>query len=233
MTGTWINVAAILVGGTLGALLGQRVPERMRAIVTHGVALVVFLVGIDMALESSNVILLLASILFGGMAGEWMQLDRRLNQLGGGVEQSLHNIPALTSGHFIQGFVTATVLFCVGPMAILGSIQDGLTGDMTLLGIKSVLDGFSAVALSSALGIGVAFSAAPVLLVQGTFSLGASLFEAILTDAMITELTAVGGLLMIAISLTMLEIKTIKVANFLPALLLAPLFVGLLGLLAG
>lgn len=233
MTGTFINVAAILVGGALGALFGQRVPERMRTIVTQGVALVVFLVGIDMALESGNVIILLASLLLGGLAGEWMDLDRHLNRLGARVEQSLSAIPALTRGSFIQGFVTATVLFCVGPMAILGSIQDGLTGDITLLGIKSVLDGFSSIALSSALGIGVAFSAAPVLLVQGTFSLGAGLFEAILTEAMITELTAVGGLLMLAISLTMLKLTTIKVANFLPALFLAPLFVAGLALLSG
>jgi len=227
MIGTWINIIAILVGGTLGSFLGNRIPERFRVIVIQGVGLVVLAVGINMALQSENVLILLASILFGGLLGEWWQINRRLDNLGGWLEQSLQRFPFLSQGRFIEGFVTATVVFCVGPMAILGAIQDGLTGDVTLLGIKSVLDGFSALVFSSALGMGVSFSAIPVLLVQGSFSLGASVFDSILSEAMLAELTGAGGVLMMGISLVMLEIRQLRVANFLPALLLAPILVAL------
>jgi len=231
MAGTFINVVAIVLGGTLGALFGERVPDRLRTVVTQGVGLVILAVGIDMALESENFLVVLGSVLLGGMLGEWWDLDGRLHRLGAWLERVFQRIPFLTRGSFVQGFVTATVVFCVGPMAVLGSIQDGLTGDITLLSIKSVLDGFTSLAFSSALGMGVAFSAIPVFIVQGTFSLGASLFDQVLTGAMLTELTGAGGVLMLGIAFTMLEIKALKVANFLPALLLAPLMAWLIAAL--
>ncbi|MBN2554381.1 MAG: DUF554 domain-containing protein [Anaerolineales bacterium] len=223
MIGTFINVIAIVLGGMLGTLFGQRVPDRLRTVVTQGVGLVILAVGIDMALESENFLVVLGSVLLGGMLGEGLDLDGRLHGLGSWLERAFQRIPFLTRGSFVQGFVTASVVFCVGPMAVLGSIQDGLTGDITLLSIKSVLDGFTSLAFSSALGMGVAFSAVPVFIVQGTFSVGASLFDQVLTSAMLTELTGAGGVLMLGIALTMLEIKALKVVNFLPALLLAPL----------
>jgi len=227
MYGTLLNLSAIILGATLGSIMGKRIPERLKSIVLQAVGLVVLAIGMDMTLESENVLILLFSILLGGLLGEGWRLHTKLDRLGERLQRSFRRIPFLSSGHFIEGFVTATIVFCVGPMAVLGSIQDGLTGDLTLLSIKSVLDGFSSVVFSSALGMGVAFSALPVLFVQGTFSLGASLFETLLSPAMLNELSGVGGVLMLGMAMDMLEIKEIRVANFLPALVLAPLLVAL------
>lgn len=231
MTGTWINITAILIGAALGSLLGQRIPQRLKVIVTQGVGLVVLAVGIDMALESEQVLIMLFSILLGGLLGEWWSLDDRLSSLGGWLERLFASVGFPTEGDFIQGFVTATVVFCVGPMAVLGSIQDGLTGDYTLLGIKSVLDGFSSLVFSSALGVGVGFSALSVLVVQGAFSLGADALDALLTSPMLAEISGTGGVLMIGIALVMLDIKQLRIANFLPSLMVAPLIQTILHLL--
>jgi uncharacterized membrane protein YqgA involved in biofilm formation len=132
-------------------------------------------------------------------------------------------VPFLARGDFVRGFVTASLVFCVGPMTVLGSIQDGLTGDFTLLAIKSVLDGFAGLAFAASLGMGVTFSALTVLIFQGALSLGAAPFQTILTDSMITEMSATGGVIILGIGLLILEIKRIKVGNFLPALLIAPI----------
>ena len=219
MTGTIINVITVILGGSLGSLLSERLPPRVRAIVVQGIGLVVLAVGMDMALESNNFLIVLGSILIGGILGEWWQLENRLDGAGKWLEAKLLRFPFLTQGEFTRGFVTASLVFCVGPMTILGSIQDGLSGDFTLLAIKSVLDGFSSLAYAAAMGMGVTFAALAVLVVQGTLTLGASFFEALLTDAMMTELTASGGVIMLGIGLLMLDIKQIKVANFLPALI--------------
>ncbi|RLC79851.1 MAG: DUF554 domain-containing protein [Chloroflexi bacterium] len=227
MTGTLINVATVILGGTLGTLLGERLPPRIRRIVVQGIGLVVLALGMDSALETNNFLLVLGSVLIGGILGEWWQLERRLDGAGQWLEAKAARIPFLTRGEFVRGFVTASLIFCAGPMTVLGSIQDGLSGDYTLLAIKSVLDGFSALAFAAAMGMGVTFAALAVLIIQGALTLGAFLFESILTTPMITELTAVGGIIMLGLGLTMLEIKRIKVANFLPALIVAPLLAAL------
>ncbi|HEY73078.1 MAG: hypothetical protein B6I35_07445 [Anaerolineaceae bacterium 4572_32.2] len=227
MTGTLINVATVILGGTLGTLLGERLPPRIRRIVVQGIGLVVLALGMDSALETNNFLLVLGSVLIGGILGEWWQLERRLDGAGKWLEAKAARIPFLTRGEFVRGFVTASLIFCAGPMTVLGSIQDGLSGDYTLLAIKSVLDGFSALAFAAAMGMGVTFAALAVLIIQGALTLGAFLFESILTTPMITELTAVGGIIMLGLGLTMLEIKRIKVANFLPALIVAPLLAAL------
>jgi hypothetical protein len=152
-------------------------------------------------------------------------LEQRSNHAGQWLEARLARFPALTRGDFTRGFVTASVVFCVGPMAILGAMQDGLKGDYELLVIKSVLDGFSSFAFAASLGMGVTFSALSLLLYQGALTLGASLLQGTLTDPMILEMTATGGVIILGIGLLLLEIKKIKVANFLPALALAPLLV--------
>jgi hypothetical protein len=227
MTGTLINTVTVLLGGTLGSLLGDRLPDRVRLIVIQGVGLVTLIVGADMALETGNVLIVLGSILLGGILGEWWRLEDRLDSAGEWLEQKAARIPFLTRGDFTKGFVTASLVFCVGPMTVLGSIQDGLTGDYHLLAIKSVLDGFAGLAFAATMGMGVTFAAASVLLYQGALTLGASLFQNILTDAMVTEMTAAGGVIILGIGLMLLEIKRVKVANFLPALAIAPLLVTL------
>ncbi len=227
MTGTLINTITVLLGGTLGSLLGDRLPERVRLIVIQGVGLVTLIVGADMALETGNVLIVLGSILIGGILGEWWRLEDRLDSAGEWLEQKAARVPFLTRGDFTKGFVTASLVFCVGPMTVLGSIQDGLTGDYHLLAIKSVLDGFAGLAFAATMGMGVTFAAVSVLLYQGALTLGASLFQNILTDAMVIEMTAAGGVIILGIGLMLLEIKRVKVANFLPALAIAPLLVTL------
>jgi len=227
LTGTILNVLAILLGGTLGSLLGDRLPPRLRETVVQGMGLVVLVVGMDMALGTENVLVVLGSIVAGGILGEWWQLEGRLESLARWVEARAARIPLLARGDFTRGLVSASLLFCIGPMTILGSMEDGLRGDYSLLAIKSVLDGFTALAFAAALGMGVTFSALAVLLVQGSLTLGASVLEGALTEPMIAELTATGGVLMLGLGLLMLEIRRIRVANLLPALVLAPVLVAL------
>jgi uncharacterized membrane protein YqgA involved in biofilm formation len=222
MTGTIINVVTVLLGGTLGSFLGARLPERIRQIVMQGIGLVTIIVGISMALETNHILVVLGSILLGGILGEWWRLERRLEGLAQWLERKAARFPLLTRGDFTKGFVTASLVFCVGPLTILGSIQDGLSGDYTLLAIKSVLDGFAGMAFAAAMGMGVTFAALSVLVIQGTLAIGASLFQTVLTEPMIAELTASGGVILLGMGLLLLEIKRIRVANFLPALLIAP-----------
>jgi uncharacterized membrane protein YqgA involved in biofilm formation len=227
MTGTVINVITVVAGGTSGTLLGERLPSRIRHIVMQGVGLVTLAVGMSMAITTENFLLVLISIVTGGMLGEWWGLEERLDEAGKWLEAKASRFPLLARGEFTKGFVTASLVFCVGPMTVLGSFQDGLSGDYTLLAIKSVLDGFSALAFAASMGMGTTFAAITVLVYQGILTLGASLFQNILTDAMITEMTATGGVMILGIGLLLLEIKRVRVANFLPALAIAPLLVAL------
>ena len=229
MVGTLINILTVLVGGGIGTLLGSRLPERIRETVLHGLGLVTLVVGIHLTLETQNILIVMGSVLVGGMLGEWWRIDAGLERvsewLHARVAKRLGNRPL---GHFTEGFVTASLVFCVGPMTILGSIQDGLTGDYSLLAIKSLLDAFSALAFASSLGIGVLFAALTILIYQGGLSLLAGLAQNILTDPMIAEMTATGGVLILAIGFMLLDIKRIRVANLLPALVIAPAIVALL-----
>jgi len=227
MTGTVINVITVIAGGTLGTLLGERMPPRIRQIVMQGVGLVTLAVGMSMAITTENFLLVLLSIVLGGILGEWWGLEERLDRAGEWLETRAARFPFLAQGEFTKGFVTASLVFCVGPMTILGSIQDGLSGDYTLLTIKSVLDGFSALAFAASMGMGATFSAVTVLVYQGVLTLGASLFQNVLTDTIVTEMTATGGVMILGIGLLLLEIRRVRVANFLPALAIVPLLVTL------
>lgn len=219
-----LNAAAVIGGTLLGSLLGNRFSDRMRITLMNGLGLVTAVIGITMAIKTSNILLVLGSIITGGIIGELIDIDSAINHLGATIEKNLtKGCQASRSGEFARGFVTASLLFCVGPMAIMGSIQDGLTGDFSTLAIKASLDGFAAIAFSSTLGMGVGLSAFSVLVYQGMISMGAGLFKGILTEAMINELTATGGVLILAIGLGLLEVKRIKVANLLPAIFMAPL----------
>ena len=242
LTGTLINVTAIALGTSLGTLLGDRLPERVRETVMHALGLVTLAVGIDGALAAfrpplseltrASVLLVLASVLIGGVIGELIGIESWLNRSGEALKRRFageHEHQA----RFTEGFVVASLVFCVGPLAILGSIQDGLSGDFELLAIKSLLDGFAALAFASALGWGVGFSVIPVFVYQGTISLAASGLADVLTDEIVAGLTAAGGILILGISLRLLELKQVRVGNLLPALLLAPVAVAIAQALVG
>jgi uncharacterized membrane protein YqgA involved in biofilm formation len=222
--GTIVNVSAILAGSVIGLLAGSRLPERMRETAFQGVGLVVLVLGVQQALATRNLAFPLAAVLLGGLIGEALKVELRLEHLG----ERLRRLVERRDGpetHFVEGFVSATLIFCVGPLTILGSISDGLGNGAQLLFIKSALDGTVSVVLASTLGIGVAVSAASVLLVQGIMTLGASSLHAVLTARMVSETTSTGGILVVAIGLRLLEVAQLRVGNFLPALLLAPIAV--------
>ncbi len=228
MTGTLLNVVTVVIGGTLGAVLGARLPERMRETIMHGLGLMVFVIGISSALTTHNILIVLASILFGAIIGEILDIQARLDVVGSMLEERFAR--GGEAGTFTRGFVTASLVFCVGPLTILGSIQDGLLGDFNLLAIKSMLDGFAGLAFASTLGIGVAFAALTVLLFQGGLSLAAMLLGGVLGSVTrdtpwVIEMSATGGVLIMGIGLLLLDLKRIRVANLLPAILIAPLIV--------
>jgi len=222
MIGTSINIAAILAGSLAGTSVGSRLPERIRSTVLNGLGLLTILIGLQMALETKNILIVMGALLSGGMVGELLRISDGLDRLGNFLQSTLAESG---SRNFGEGFVTASLVFCVGPMAVLGSIQDGLTGDYRLLAIKSMLDGFAAIAFSASLGWGVACSAMSILLYQGAITLFAGMLSKVLSDPMITEMTATGGLLIMGIGLKLLNLKDVRLANFLPALAIAPLIV--------
>lgn len=230
MIGTILNVAAVLVGGGLGALFGERLPGRVRGTVIHGLGLFVIALGLKMTLDSQNSLITLGSVLVGGIVGEWWRIEDRLASLGAFLEgRFARSQTSQGSARFIQGFVVSSLVFCVGPMAILGSIQDGLTGNYQILAIKSVLDGFASLAFSATLGVGVLFSSVVILVYQGLLTVLAAQAQSLLSDAMVAEMTAAGGLMVAGIGVgPLLELKKLRVANYLPALFIAPAIVAVL-----
>jgi uncharacterized membrane protein YqgA involved in biofilm formation len=232
MTGTLINFAAILVGSAVGILFGSRLSDNLKNTVVSGMGLFTSAVGMQMFLKTENALIVLGALIFGAILGEWWGVENGIENLGVWLEKRFSGKSQGASSHFVRGFLTASVLYCTGPMAVLGSISDGLRGDYLTLSIKSVLDGFISVAFASTLGIGVAFSALPVLIYQGSISLLAAQLNAIVTTTMMNEMTATGGVLLLGIGISsLLELKKIRVGNFLPALAIAPLLVYLLSLI--
>ena len=233
MTGTIINTAAILVGGLLGIGFGKTLKERSRETIIIGLGLFTIALSITMFLESNNPLIALGGILIGGLLGEYLKIEDRVDQLGQRLESRFNTQGDLKSkGYFVRGFMTSSVLFCAGPMAILGAMQDGLTGDFQLLAIKAVMDGFAAFALASTLGPGVLFSGLIVFLYQGFFSILAVQLQVVMTPEMIAEFTATGGVILIGLAISsLLEIKIIRAGNFLPGLVISPLIVYLLTLI--
>lgn len=231
MTGTFLNIATVLIGGVIGLLFGARIPEKLKGTVIAGMGLFTAAMGIQMFLNTENPLIVLGSLLIGTLLGEWWRIEDGLQNLGKLLEQRFSKTDDDGSNKFVRGFLTASLLFCVGPMTILGSIQDGLTGDYNLLAVKSVLDGFASLAFASTLGIGVMFSTIVILVYQGGISLLAAQLNAIVTTSMMNELTATGGVILIGLAISsLLEIKKIRVGNMLPGLLVAPLIVWVLSL---
>ena len=231
MTGTFINVGAVLIGTLIGVLIGHRLPESMQQRVLWGLGMVTLVLGIDNALAwgDTNPIIVMGAVLLGGIAGEAIGIERHLGRLGDAIQARFAG-----EGHsrVSEGFVTASLLFCVGPLTIVGSIEDGLTGDWSTLGVKALLDGFASIAFAATLGWGVGIAAVTVLLIQGGITLGAGPLDGVLgedTEAL-AALTSAGGILIIGIGLKLLDLRDVKVGNYLPALLFAPLIVGAVSL---
>ena len=231
MIGTLLNIATVIVGGTIGLLFGARIPDKLKETVIAGMGLFTGAMGLQMFLDTENPLIVLGALLIGTLLGEWWRIEDGLHRIGEFLERRFSREEDDGSNKFVRGFLTASLLFCVGPMAILGSIQDGLTGDYNLLAVKSVLDGFASIAFASTLGIGVMFSTIIILIYQGGVSLLAGQLDAIVTPSMMNELTATGGVILLGLAISnLLEIKKIRVANMLPALAIAPLIVWILGL---
>ena len=231
MTGTVINVAAILAGTLIGVLAGGRLPEGLQRRVLAGLGLVTLVIGVDLALawRETNALYVLGAVLLGGLTGEALRIEARLAQLGDMIQRRVSSAGE-SSSRVSEAFFDASLLFCVGPLAVVGAIQDGLTGNYEALATKALLDGFASIALAATLGWGVALAAVSVLIYQGTLSLGATLFEDVLKGEALDALTSAGGVLIIGISLKLLEVTDVKVGNFLPALLFAPALVGIVSL---
>ncbi len=232
MTGTLINVVAIVVGSVSGLVFGSRLSDNLKQTVIAGMGLFTTAVGFQMFLKAENALVVLGALIFGAILGEWWRLEERIENLGVWLEKRLSGSSSGASSNFVRGFLVASVLFCTGPMAILGSISDGLRGDYLTLSIKSTLDGFISIAFASTFGAGVVFAALPVLIYQGTISLLATQLNSIMSTSMMNEMTATGGILLMGVGVSsLLEIKKIRVGNFLPALIIAPAIVYVLSLM--
>ena len=230
MVGTLINTVAILVGTALGLLLRKGIPERLRETVVQGQGLCVILIGLSGALKTGDTLCVIICMVAGALIGAAINIEKRLNDLGAFLERKVTRGTGET-GSVAMGFVTASLLFCVGAMAIVGAMDSGLRGDHSTLIAKSALDGISAIFFASSLGIGVGLSAFAVLMYQGAIALLAMWIEPLLTEAVITEMSAVGGLLIAGIGLNMIYDKHIPVGNLLPAIFLPMLYIPLMGLI--
>lgn len=234
MGGTILNMITVAIGSGLGLLIGNRLSEKIQQSVITGLGLVTLVVGIENAGQTGNIILPLISLVTGAIIGELLNIDAALERLGGWLQSRLAgkvsgDAADFQRRRFINGFVTASLVFCIGPLTFVGSIQDGmgLSIGFQQLAIKSVLDGFGAMAFASSLGVGVAFAILTILVLQGGLALAGALLGNFMSAPMVNEMTAVGGLLLIGLALVLLDVKKPRMANFLPALVIAPLLVAL------
>ena len=240
LTGTLLNVATVLIGTTVGVLVGSRIPARMGETLTVGLGLFTALLGISMGLRvfgdplvlPGDDLAILAGVLGGAVIGELLHLHDGLEALGGWFQRRLARGNGAPS-RIAEGFVTASLVFCVGPLTILGSLDNGLRGDVTLLAVKSLLDGVAAIAFAAALGAGVYLSALTVLLVQGSIAAGSLLLRDVMDERAILAISAAGGLILVGVALRLLQVKAVRVASFLPALVLAPILLRVAELVRG
>jgi uncharacterized membrane protein YqgA involved in biofilm formation len=231
LTGTLLNVGTVLLGTLVGLLIGSRMPARVQSSLTTGLGLFTIVIGLSMGLRvftdpasrPGDDLAVLGALLLGVAVGELLRLHDGLEWLGGWFQRRLAT--GDRPSRIAEGFVTASLVFCVGPLTILGSLQNGLTGDVELLAIKSLLDGVASVAFAAALGPGVALAALTVLVVQGSIAGGASLLAGVMDPVTIGAVTAVGGIILLGVALRLLELKQVRVASFLPALIVAPILV--------
>ena len=212
--GSIVNALAIIGGSLIGCWLQSRFPERIRKIVFQGLGLCTLLIGLQMALKVEQLLLVIFSILLGGITGELLHLETLFERLGNRLKKVIKS----KNEKFTDGLITSSLIFCIGAMAIIGSLEEGINGDPTIFYTKSILDGFASIALAASYGSGVLFSFIPVLLYQGSLTLGAGFFQQYFSDLMIAQITACGGLLILGIGINLLELTEIRLANLLPAL---------------
>jgi uncharacterized membrane protein YqgA involved in biofilm formation len=237
--GTLLNVATVLVGSAIGVFLGHRLPQRTRDVVTDGLGLVTLLVAalsaaavlddelVDAVGSSAPVLIVLGAVLLGGIAGSLLRIEDRLEGIGAAIRERLARGGGSSEDRhrFVEGFVTASLVFCVGPLTILGSLDDGLGRGIDKLALKATLDGFASIAFAASLGWGVAASALAILVVQGSLTVLGALLGDLLPDAHLSALTATGGLLLVGVAMRLLRIRPVPVGDLLPALLVAPIIV--------
>lgn len=214
--GNLANAAAIVFGGALGLVLQSRLPERMRIIVFQGLGLCVMVLGMDMALQFDSPLIPIFSIALGGIIGEVLRLEDRCENLAAWLKRTVRSNDA----RFVDGAVTASVIYCVGSMGVLGAFAEGLRGDPAILLTKAMLDGFASIAFAASYGVGVLFSAIPVFIYQFSLTLFASGLQDVFDEALIQQLTATGGVLILGIGLNLLEVTRIKLTNMLPSLVI-------------
>lgn len=221
LLGTIINALLIIIGSIIG-LFFTRIPEKYKETVMHGIGLAVILIGLQMAFSTENIVMVLVSLLFGAIIGEFLRIEDALNRLGHWLGSKFTTNDDSIS--VSQGFITGTMIFCIGAMAIIGALDSGIRGDHEVLITKGIIDGFTALVLATTLGFGVIFSVIPLVIYQGAITLFATQIEkwvpASILEGLILEITAVGGLLIVAIGLNLLKIKTIRIANLMPALVI-------------
>ncbi len=220
MIGTLVNVAAVISGTAIGLILKSRLPEKLVKTVFQALGLFTLVIGFIMALKVNSMLIIVFSLVLGAIVGELIDLEMYADRAGARLKKRIK----VGGDKFSEGLLTAFLMFCMGSMTILGAFDEGMKNDSTLLITKSVMDGFSSIALASALGIGVGFSVIPLLVYQGGLTLFASYLGAFFSEPMIMELTATGGILLIGLGFNILEIKKIKVFNLLPALVFAVFF---------
>jgi len=215
MKGTLVNTATVIIGSLIGLAIGSRFTEKIKTIVLQALGLCTLLIGMKMAFKTENILLVIGSLALGGITGELLKIEDGLEKIGNIIKSKVKS----ESKTFVLGFVTASLVFCVGPMTIVGSLEDGISGNADTLYAKSMLDGFASIAFASSLGVGVFFSFLTVLVFQGVLTLLGSQLTFLLNTRILNELTATGGLMILGIGFYLLDIKRIKVGNFLPALI--------------
>ena len=216
LTGTIVNTLAIIAGAMIGVIAKKAIPQRMGDLVMSAISIVVMVLGVQFGIASSNILIVIVSLVVGGIIGEWIDIDRRLEDFGVRIQSRMKG----GDSNFSAAFVSTTLIYCVGSMAILGSIESGINGNHTILYTKSLMDGISAIFFASTLGAGVIFSGISVFIYQGILTVLAGYIGPYLSPEVVTEMSASGGILLIALSFTILGIKKIKVANLLPAIFL-------------
>lgn len=220
MIGTIVNSIAIIVGAIIGVIIKKGIKDSYKTTIMDGIGLSVVVIGLMGAIKSENIILVIASIVIGGVLGEFIGVERRLDNLGNSLQKKL----GARDNNFSEGFVTASLIFCVGAMAIIGSLEAGIQGDYNTLFAKSIIDGITSIIFASTFGIGVAFSSIAVFIYQGIITIFANSVKGLLTPEVIREMSAVGGILIMAIGINVLELKKIKVGNLLPSVFIPVIY---------
>ena len=217
MIGTIVNVAAVAAGSTIGLIIRNRMPEKITRLVFQAIGLFTLFLGVNMAMETKNFLIMIFSLVIGSILGQWWDIEKLINRFSEWVKNKTKS----SNSKFSEGFLISFLMFCMGSMTILGAIEEGMGGDPDLLLAKSLLDGFSSIALAAAMGIGVLFSIIPLFIYQGGLTLLASYVQDSLSSGVINEISAVGGILLIGLGLNILEIKKIPVINMIPAIVVA------------